>query len=143
MPQLARVGAGMWPIISTTASAAFADLATAAVALSYRMILSADMLGEQAHHPSVGLCLHVNNMARNALALRGMALDASPAPRQTSPQVAIAAVPPSIAVICKRAILIKVEPIIRLRKIDLVARQTMCFPATPSSGGRFDPRRRE
>ena len=33
MPQLARVAAGMWPTISTTASAA-ADLATASVALS-------------------------------------------------------------------------------------------------------------
>src|SRR6185369_13072190 len=68
MPQLARVAAGMCPTTSKTASAAFADFATASVALSSSPIatkttvlsnaLGTDILGEQAHHSSICLLLH-------------------------------------------------------------------------------------
>ena len=67
IPQQVRVVAGICPTSSTTASGALADLATASRALSSSpiatknhcfAILSAEMLGQQPHHSSVGLLLH-------------------------------------------------------------------------------------
>jgi hypothetical protein len=80
MPQVARVVAGICPTISKTASAAFADFATASVALSSSPTATKNhcsierpsaptYLGQQANHSSIGLLLHRSNMARGGALL--------------------------------------------------------------------------